>query len=286
MRAGVEIELLYLANISYSKLLDPVSDIISMMESLMSGAFGATTGDQRECCKRIHAYSWGLHTLVMDVITALGIENTATRPAVLERFKALKHPAQAALDNLSAGFDGPLSEEQQNVIGFALESLRMIERMMTNIWHYSSLRHDQLAYADDEFDGAALIGKLRSELAGIRLSAVDASFCVIGDQATLTFAFGEIADNIRRHAGVKQAGIAIKDYGYRADIAILDKGKGFHTTGDLAFQPFWQGDAAAPGLGLGLTLARRHIEGSGGKMLLKSIPTKGTLVRVSLPTLP
>ena len=275
-----------MANISYSKLLDPVSDIISAMESMMAGAFGATTGDQRECFKRIHAYSWGMHTLVMDVITALGIENTATRPAVRERFNALKHPALAALDNLSAGFDGPLNEEQLITIEFVLESLLAIEHMMSNIWQYSLIRHNQLAYADNEFDGAALLRKFRSELKDIRLPAVNARFCVIGDETYLGCAFGEIAHNLRRHAGVEQVSMAIQEYGYRVDITIYDKGKGFYAVGDTSFQPFWQGDDAAPGLGLGLYLARRHIEGSGGKITLSSEPNRGTLVRVSLPTLP
>ena len=275
-----------MANISYSKLLDPVSDIITSMESMMSGAFGATTGDQRECFKRIHAYSWGIHTLVMDVITALGIENTATRPAVRERFNVLKHPALAALENLSAGFDGPLNEEQRSIIEFALESLLEIEHMMSNIWQYSLLRHNQIIYADEEFAGAALLRKLRAELKDIRLPMVESKFCVIGDESYLSYAFGEIAHNIRRHAGVEQASMAIQDYGYRADITIYDKGKGFRSADDAAFQPFWQGDDAAPGLGLGLYLARRHIEGSGGKISLSSQPGRGTLVRVSLPTLP
>ena len=106
-------------NITYSKLLDPVSDIISLMESMMRGEFGATTGDQRECLKRIHAYCWGLHTLVMDVITSLGIEQTATRPAVLERFNALNDPIKLTLGNLASGFDGALTDEQQNIVEYA-----------------------------------------------------------------------------------------------------------------------------------------------------------------------
>ncbi len=274
------------ANISYSKLLDPVSDIISSMESLIGGAFGSTTGDQRECFKRVHAYSWGLHTLVMDVITALGIENAATRPAVLERFNVLKHPALAALDNLSAGFDGPLSEEQRSVVDYALESVFSIEHMMSNIWQYSSLRHNLLDDADDEFAGAVLIDRLRAELKEIRLPAVDADFCVIGDETRLAYAFGELAHNIRRHAGVEQVSIAVQDYGYRVDITIYDKGAGFLNSDDEAFQPFWQGDDLAPGLGLGLYIARRHIEASGGKITLSSEPNRGALVRISLPTLP
>ncbi len=275
-----------MADISYSKLLDPVSDIISLMESMMAGAFGATTGDQRECCKRIHAYSWGLHTLVMDVITSLGIENAATRPAVLERFNALNHPTQAALDNLSAGFDGPLSEEQQTTIAHVMEALQSIERMMTNIWQYSMLRHDLLEYADDEFDGSVLINRFRTLLGDIALPSITTRFCAIGDEEYLSFAIGEIAQNIRLHANVKLAQIKVQEFGYKTDIAILDRGTGFRMTSDVMTEPFWQERAANPGLGLGLYLARRHIEGCGGSLLLGSKPGKGTLVKITLPCLP
>ena len=103
------------------------------MESMLDGSFGSTTGDQRECYKRIHAYCWGLHTLVMDVITALGIENTATRPAVLERFNSLNDPIKLTLGNLAAGFDGALTDEQQGIVDYVFESALSIEHMMTNI---------------------------------------------------------------------------------------------------------------------------------------------------------
>ena len=274
------------AKISYSKLLDPVSDIIGLMESTMTGAFGATSGDQRECLKRIHAYCWGLHTLVMDVITALGIDNVATRPAVLERFKALQHPAIATLENLSAGFDGPLSAEQRTAVEFARESLLSLERMISNIWQYSLLQHKRLAYAQEEFPGELLIQKLRAVLKGVRLPGLATDFCVLGDQAYLSGALGEVAHNIWQHAGVGRASIAIQDFGYRVDITIYDKGKGFRSRDDIAFEPFWQADSAMPGLGLGLYLARKHIEGCGGKISLSSQPGRGTLVKISLPTLP
>lgn len=275
-----------MANISYNKLLDPVSDIISLMESMMAGAFGSTTGDQRECCKRIHAYSWGLHTLVMDVITSLGIENAATRPAVLDRFNALNHPAKAALDNLSAGFDGPLSEEQQTTIAFVLEALQSIEHMMTNIWHYSMIRHDLLQYSDDDFDGSVLIHRFRSVLRDIALPEIDTQFCAIGDEEYLSYAFGELAHNIRLHTDVQQVQIKVQEFGYKTDIAILDRGRGFRATSDVAIEPFWQAREPDPGLGLGLYLAKHHIEGCGGRFQIASKPGKGTMLKISLPCLP
>ena len=276
-----------MANITYSKLLDPVSDIITLMESMLEGSFGPTSGDQRECYKRIHAYCWGLHTLVMDVITALGIENTATRPAVLERFVALNDPIKLTLDNLAAGFDGHLTDEQDAIIEYVLESVLSIEHMMTNIWHYSLLKHDMMVYANDEFDGRVLIQRMNSVLKHLALSEPPARFLVIGDEARLSYAFAELANNVHRHSGANRVTLDTQDFGYRTDFTLYDRGKGFRLRGKAtAFLPFWQAAADDPGLGLGLYLAKQFIEGCGGSIALHSEPYRGTLVKVSLNTLP
>lgn len=274
-------------NITYSKLLDPVSDIISLMESLMRAEFGATTGDQRECFKRIHAYCWGLHTLVMDVITSLGIEHAATRPAVLERFNALNDPIKQTLGSLAAGFDGDLSDEQHRVVEHVNDTALFIEQMMTNIWHYSLLQHDLLEFASDEFDGAVLIQRMKSVLKNMQLEEPPARFLVIGDETYITLAFAELARNVRRHSGVQTVSIQTQDFGYRVDFTIRDHGRGFRLADRAtAFLPFWQASADNPGLGLGLHLAKAYIEGSGGKIAIGSVPDRGTLVKVSLEAVP
>lgn len=274
-------------NIIYSKLLDPVSDNISLMESLMRAEFGATTGDQRECFKRIHAYCWGLHTLVMDVITSLGIEYAATRPAVLERFNALNDPIKQTLGNLAAGFDGDLSGAQRQVIAHVSDTVLSIEQMMTNIWHYSLLQHDMLEYASDEFDGVVLIQRMKSILQDMELEEPPARFLVIGDETYLSLAFAELARNVWRHSGVQTVSIQTQDFGYRVDFTIRDRGRGFRLADKAtAFLPFWQASADDPGLGLGLYLAKAFIEGSGGKLAIGSAPSRGTLAKVSLEAVP
>lgn len=274
-------------NIIYSKLLDPVGDIISLMESMMRGEFGATTGDQRECLKRIHAYSWGLHTLVMDVITSLGIEHTATRPAVLERFNALNNPIKLTLDNLASGFDGELRTEQLGIIDYTRDTVLSIEHMMTNIWHYSLLQHGMLEHNSDEFDGTVLIQRMKSVLQHMELDEPPARLLVIGDEFLLTYAFSELAHNVWRHSGANIVSVSTQDFGYRVDFTILDRGNGFRLhDNQSAFLPFWQASVDNPGLGLGLHLAKAFIEGSGGRIAIKSVPTRGTLVKVSLDTLP
>ena len=274
-------------NISYSKLLDPVSDIISLMESMMRGEFGATSGDQREGFKRIHAYCWGLHTLVMDVITSLGIEHTATRPAVLERFNALNDPIKLTLGNLASGFDGALTDEQHPIVEYAHDTVLSVERMITNIWHYSLLRHDMLEHASDEFDGSVLIQRMKSVLKNLDMAEPPKRFLVIGDETLLGYAFAELAHNVWRHSGVTTVSINTQDFGYRVDFSILDRGKGFRLADkQTAFLPFWQAAADCPGLGLGLHLAKAFIEGSGGRIAIKSVPRRGTLVKVSLDAVP
>lgn len=275
-------------NITYSKLLDPVSDIISLMESMMRGEFGATTGDQRECFKRIHAYCWGLHTLVMDVITSLGIEYTATRPAVMARFIALNDPIKLTLDNLAAGFDGALSNEQNHIIDYSRATISSVELMISNVWRYSLLKHDMLEFASDEFDGALLLQRMSSVLkSDIEMAEPPGRFLVIGDERHLSYAFAEIARNARLHSGAERVSIDTQDFGYRVDFKILDRGKGFRLVDkQAAFLPFWQSSVDNPGLGLGLYLAKAFIEGSGGKIAIGSVPNRGTLVKVSLNTVP
>lgn len=274
-------------NITYSKLLDPVSDNISLMESLMRAEFGATTGDQRECFKRIHAYCWGLHTLVMDVITSLGIEHAATRPAVLERFNALNDPIKQTLGNLAAGFDGELSRAQRHVIEHVNDTAQSIEQMMSNIWHYSLLRHDMLEFASNEFDGAVLIQRMKSILHNMELEEPPARFLVIGDETYITLAFAELARNVRRHSGAQTVSVNTQDFGYRVEFIIRDRGRGFRLADKAtAFLPFWQASTNDHGLGLGLHLAKAYIEGSGGKIALGSAPNHGTLVKVSLEAVP
>ena len=119
-----------MADTSFNKLLDPVSDIITSMESIVSGAFGITTGDQRESYKRIHTYCWGIHTLVMDIVTTLELEDVATRPYIQDRFQSLIRPIKTNMGDLVQGYDGELTEEQSLIMEYVKTSVDSVEHMM------------------------------------------------------------------------------------------------------------------------------------------------------------
>jgi len=49
------------------------------------------------------------------------------------------------------------------------------------------------------------------------------------------------------------------------------------------FQPFTQNGADKTGLGLGLSIARRSVEGSNGTLSVRDVPGTGCIFTVSLP---
>lgn len=276
-----------MANTSYSKLLDPVSDIIMSMESIISGSFGATTGDQRESYKRIHANCWGIHTLVMDVITSLNIDDVATRPEVNDRFQGLLRPIKSNIADLTEGYDGELSEEQELIMEFVQSAIESIEHMMNNLWHYSLLKHDKIHYSQNPIDISVLIDTIKSVLRDYDIPDLVFPCQVLGDQKYLQYAMSEIAYNIKQHAYVESVSLEAQLYANRIDITLYDSGYGFNCENmNLPFQAFWQSDESNHGFGLGLYLAKTFIEQSRGTISISSEQQNGTLVKISLPIAP
>lgn len=269
---------------SFNKLLDPISDIITSMESVISGAFGVTTGDQRESYKRIHAHCWGIHTLVMDVVTSLGLEEVATRPEINDRFQSLIRPIKTNMMDLVKGYDGELTEEQVLIMEYIETAIDSIEHMMSNLWHYSLIKHDKIDYTVTEFDMTALLYKVKTVLADYDVPDFVLPCRIIGDETYLKYAFSEIAYNVKYHAYVDRISIEAQIYANRVDLTIHDTGYGFDCENmNNPFQPFWQSDGSSDGFGLGLYLAKTFIERSQGTISISSEQQGGTLIKVSLP---
>lgn len=81
--------------------------------------------------------------------------------------------------------------------------------------------------------------------------------------------------------------VRVQREGAQAVISVSDQGMGI-AAGDLqrVFEPFQRTEAAraaAPGMGLGLFVARRIVEGHGGALRVESRPGAGTTVEVRLP---
>lgn len=273
-----------MTNAIYNKLLDPVSDIITSTESILTGAFGVTTGDQRESYKRIHTQTWGIHTLMMDIITSLGVENIASRPYVYDRFHSLIRPINTNVNDLMNAYDGELNEEQQLIMDFVVSAVRSIEHMMNNLWQYSLIKHDKLTYDPQTFDLTRLFQHLRDQLPKYHIPYISLPIRIVGDEEQLRYAIGEIAFNIEHHAYIEEVNLKTELFADYVTLTVLDEGYGFKydNSGD-AFSPFWQSDESNDGLGLGLYLAKVFIENSGGTIDISSEQQNGTQVSITLP---
>lgn len=273
-----------MADTSYNKLLDPVSDIITSMESIMVGAFGNTMGDQRESYKRIHTQTWGIHTLMMDIITSLGIDNVATHPQVNDRFHSLLRPIKTNIDDLTSGYDGALNEEQALIMEFVETAIDSIEHMMNNLWQFSLIKHDMIEYSTTTFNFNRLVSYVSEQLSDYVVPELSLPVQVVGDQEHLLYAIGEIAYNIKQHAYVEKVSLETQITANHITLRVIDHGYGFvYNEMDDIYQPFWQSDASNEGLGLGLYIAQTFVKQSNGTITVSSQHQGGTTVEITLP---
>ena len=113
---------------------------------------------------------------------------------------------------------------------------------------------------------------------------------VRGDAAGLRLALRHILDNALKYTPAGgEVRTCLRQSGEQALIFVTDTGRGIAATEvEHVFEPFSQLDSSAArthgGLGLGLTIARRLIEGHGGHVDLRSdVAVRGATVLVTLP---
>jgi len=119
---------------------------------------------------------------------------------------------------------------------------------------------------------------------------------ITADRRWLTLSIDELVDNAVKFSpnGGKvmvTASAATNGKGQGVEIAVVDRGKGMSEL-ELAeaFGDFVQGDGSDTrrfgGLGLGLGLVKRVVEGHGGSVSCESVPDKGSKFTIFIPSGP
>jgi two-component system, LuxR family, secretion system sensor histidine kinase SsrA len=275
----------------YDKILSPIPEINACIESLLDGSFGALMGDQREGLKRIYSTSWGLHTLLMDIITSIGIENIAKRSYLSAKFDESVNPIIEHSKALKDGMDGPLSEEQAVCVDYIFETGLLLRRYIDNLALYSRILHKQMPVNKQNFALAQAIDALtlhfHSDDVALDYQLPDDLPLVHGDEQATHIALQHLLQNAldATQRGYVRLSATVQDA--RIQIEIEDSGTGIAVQHrDSIFEPFYQGDKAKSGLGLGLNIARGLIEQQQGELHLRQTSHEGTIFVCTLPMNP
>jgi len=110
---------------------------------------------------------------------------------------------------------------------------------------------------------------------------------VFGNEELLFTAIKNIVSNACKYADDHHAKIRLTVQDREITVTIEDKGKGIaEEEWDKIFQPFYRSDEdhSIPGFGLGLSLARRIIKLHKGWISVDSVPGKGSVFTIKLPS--
>jgi K+-sensing histidine kinase KdpD len=273
---------------SYDKILDPIDDISTSIEALLEGSFGRLMGDQRESLKRIYNSGWGLHTLFLDVITSIGIENIAQRQSLEEQFHVHVAPIRENASSLLAGEDGPLNEEQEICVEYIHEIGIVLQSYVDKLWLYSRMENNLLKVQKRAFllkdfllEHQWLQGKSEFRL---EMAIPEEPLYLNADASLLATSLRMLFENAFQASEGGLIRLSIEVSKKALSIRLEDEGRGIPLQYcKEIFEPFFQVNKINTGLGLGLSLARGILNLHDGSLDLDESYNKGTAFIMGLP---
>lgn len=243
--------------------------------------------------------------VVDEMELRLSLRKSVEREAALNRAKAVAEQASASrahfLSRMSHEFRTPLNA----ILGFAqlLEGEDLTADQKEDLRHIHDAGEQLLHLLTEALDLSRLeAGRVRMVIEDVALAPlvtaavraagaphasvdVDAGLSVLADAARLRDVVAELVGNATRHAGPEVSVlVTARRDGDVVELRVSDDGRGM-TPADAEgmFAPFERGAGNAPGLGLGLAVARRTLEAMGGSITAEGAPGTGTTMVVSLP---
>lgn len=194
------------------------------------------------------------------------------------------------LRKLSSKWDNPIAAD---CLGAAHEGSKRLSKLVDELLRFTVSAPQKR----DRWDLALTLRRLVGELApvaqerGLTLTLETMSLPIEGDPAGLPDAILQLAENALLF---NNPGGRVEVIGRRAEggdwveVTVRDDGPGIDQTEiEKVFHPFYQvadvNTRSVEGLGIGLSLARRTIEGHGGRLTLRSAAGEGTCAIITLP---
>lgn len=194
------------------------------------------------------------------------------------------------LRKLSSKWDNPIAAD---CLGAAHEGSKRLSKLVDELLRFTVSAPQKR----DRWDLALTLRRLAGELApvaqerGLKLTLETMSLPIEGDPAGLPDAILQLVENALLFSNL---GGRVEITGRRAEagewveVRVRDDGPGIDQKEmEKIFHPFYQvadvNTRSVEGLGIGLSLARRTIEGHGGRLTLQSAVGQGTCAIITLP---
>ncbi|MBI5937388.1 MAG: response regulator [Betaproteobacteria bacterium] len=210
----------------------------------------------------------------------------------------LRTPINGFLGMTQLLAETPLSAEQRDMLDTAIDSARILHKLIESVLDFSHLERGELAFQAAPFDlrqtVEAIVARHRqAALAkGLELySAIDEELPkrVAGDPDRLRQILDSLLDNAVKFTHEGEITLVVTDCGRSlVRFTVHDSGIGVSEEQQRKiFELFSQGDGSSTrqygGLGLGLTLSQQLARQMGGSIRLESQPGRGTTFHVELP---
>jgi two-component system, OmpR family, sensor histidine kinase MtrB len=210
----------------------------------------------------------------------------------------LRNPLSALrLSAESIPANGPLPSEStfRRLMSLIARQTKHLERMVSDLLDTARIEAGDLELRNERCNAAELVidtlDLFRSSTSKHELSSrvPDHPVEVVADPVRLTQVLNNLVSNAIKYS--PEGGsvcLALEDHRDRAIFVVSDQGRGI-APGELehVFEPFRRGTITRdeiPGVGLGLSVARRIVEAHGGRIDVESEVGRGTTFRITIPT--
>ena len=209
----------------------------------------------------------------------------------------LKTPLTISMGCIELAMEEEDAEKRKDILLMARRNLMRENRIIDGMLELSKIRRGVMTLVFRKEDIIPLIRKAVKEKLpfaaqkGVRVEMdIKALPKVEVDPAYLVYAVEQIIDNsikFNRRGGLVKVSASAMDG--VVEISVEDTGVGIAEENlERVFEPFYQEDSSSsrkyPGIGLGLTLAKKIIEFHGGSIKLESMGRdKGTKCRIIIP---
>ncbi|XCB29426.1 HAMP domain-containing sensor histidine kinase [Arcanobacterium hippocoleae] len=213
------------------------------------------------------------------------------RPAIISH--EIRTPIaliSGAAELLNEGLAGKLNPQQQTFVQTISENSAQVINIAENFLIDTKLEHPQKVQKED-IDLREIVTQTARELR--RTTTVPISVDTVGgileikaNAQLIRQLIWNLVNNCVRHAGENaQVNVRVANgENGGALITISDNGDGIDPAEyENIFKPFTTGTGRKPGTGIGMMVAKRIVEVHGGKILLDSLPAKGTAFHILLP---